>query len=468
MEKLSSSLKLKIAEHPTQTILKSATEKTQHQFQAAPRAIKINKSIKVPDSFDGREAWKGLINPPMNQGNCGSCWAFASTGSLADRFNIQSLGQLNIKLSPAKLILCDWQGKELDILQPNADTSELADVNTNIFRETSCYGNTLFDAFRYLYVIGTPTEKCMPYDETLGGQLDFKKIGQFQSVAELPLCTTVSGPLGDMCSNHVYNKTTGMEEGDPQRFYRCFVFYTIPGIEEQGGSEELIRYNIFRWGPIATGMEVYPDFYEFNSSTDVYKWNGGGPKVGGHAISIVGWGETEKGVKYWIIKNSWGTNWGDGGYFRMIRGENNCKIEENCMAGVPDFFYPLGYILPQELPIAETAGIIKSRYEVVTSLDITAGGINPETGYTRRIMTLRPWRDYSRPVELDNLPDWNKFVAGIDSNQQNRNLYLAKTMTKNIDTIYGKQSMYIILSLSGLLVVILIAASILWFVKNKY
>ena len=466
MEKLSSSLKLKISERPTQTILQSATEETRHEFAVAPQAIKMDKNIKVPESFDGRVVWKGLINPPMNQGNCGSCWAFASTGSLADRFNIQSVGQMNIQLSPTKLILCDWQGKELDILRPDTDTQELADVNMDTFRKTSCYGNTLFDAFRYLYTIGTPTEQCLPYDSTLGGQLDFKEIGQFESAAELPLCTTVSGPLGDMCANHVYNKKTGMEEGDPQRFYRCFVFYTIPGIEKQGGSEELIRYNIFRWGPIATGMEVYPDFYEFDSKTDIYKWNGAGPKVGGHAVSIVGWGESESGTKYWIIKNSWGTDWCDGGYFRMIRGENNCKLEENCMAGAPDFFYPLGYILPQELPVAETSGIVKARYEINTSVDITAGGIDPETGYTRRIMTLRPWRDYSRPVELENLPNWSTFVAGKDSNEKNRSLYLAKTINRNIDTYYGKQSMYIVLSLGALLVFILLCIGVMWFMRG--
>jgi len=466
MDKLSTSLKLKIEDHPTQTILQSTTDETKHEFSTAPKAIHIDKNIKIPDTFDGRIVWKGLINPPRNQGNCGSCWAFASTGSLADRFNIQSLGQINVQLSSAKLILCDWQGKELDILRPDIDTSELTDINTQIVRKTSCYGNTLFDAFRYLYTIGTSTEKCTPYDSTLGGQLDFRKLGQFQTAADLPLCTTVAGTMGDMCSNHVYNKETGVEEGDPQRFYRCFLFYTIPGIEEQGGNEELIRHDIFRWGPIATGIEVYPDFYDFDASKDIYQWNKEGPKVGGHAISIVGWGE-EDNVKYWIIKNSWGTNWGDGGYFRMIRGVNNCKIEENCMAGSPDFFYPLGYILPQELPVAETAGIVKSRYEIVTSLDIAAGGINPETGYTRRIMTIRPWRDYSRPVDLENLPDWNKFVAGIDADSTNRSLYLAKTINKNIDTIYGKQSMYIVLSLSGLLILILLCICVLWFINRR-
>ena len=44
-------------------------------------------------------------------------------------------------------------------------------------------------------------------------------------------------------------------------------------------------------------------------------------QVTNHAITIVGWDK-----KAWIIKNSWGKKWGDGGYFRMKRGDNMCGL----------------------------------------------------------------------------------------------------------------------------------------------
>jgi hypothetical protein len=45
-----------------------------------------------------------------------------------------------------------------------------------------------------------------------------------------------------------------------------------------------------------------------------------------HSITLVGYGE-ENGVKYWIGMNTWGTDWGEKGFFRILRGENDAMIE---------------------------------------------------------------------------------------------------------------------------------------------
>ena len=50
-----------------------------------------------------------------------------------------------------------------------------------------------------------------------------------------------------------------------------------------------------------------------------------------HAVLIVGYGETEEGAKYWTLQNSWGQNWGDGGYFYLKRGEDTAGVESSAV-----------------------------------------------------------------------------------------------------------------------------------------
>lgn len=431
--KLTASLKAAIAEHPTQTILRSETKEANQQYI---NIIKIfpKRKLPIPNSFDGRITWKGMITTPLEQGKCGSCWAFATTGVLSDRFNIESRGKMHVELSPTKLILCNWQGKEISFFHQDSE-NPLYEVEASkyAFSDSACFGNTLVDACRYLYQIGTPTLKCIPYDTELGTQAEFQKLGVFNDVAKLPLCSTITGPLGDMCAGSYIDSKTGTEYGEPQRFYRALYFYGLPGVPEDGGSEFYIRDNIWKWGPVCTAMKVYPDFYTFDASDgNVYKWNGEGEMIGGHAIALVGWGSTTNGLAYWIVRNSWGTKWGMNGFFHMARGINECEIEANCVGMVPDFFYGDDYNLSTMSKSLNTKELTSGRDQVNNFINSKAGGIDPNTGYTRRIEIQMPWLDLARPVNLDELPDWTKFVAAIDSNVNNKQYQMSlKTVNTN-------------------------------------
>ena len=59
-----------------------------------------------------------------------------------------------------------------------------------------------------------------------------------------------------------------------------------------------------------------------------------GKALGGHAIRILGWG-VEDSTPYWLIANSWNTDWGDNGYIKLLRGKDHCGIESQITAGLP-------------------------------------------------------------------------------------------------------------------------------------
>ena len=68
--------------------------------------------VDVPQSrekFSWLEEYPECIGEIEEQGNCGSCWAFTSSGLLADRFCIQSQGKINLRLSPQEMVDCNFE-----------------------------------------------------------------------------------------------------------------------------------------------------------------------------------------------------------------------------------------------------------------------------------------------------------------------------------------------------------------------
>jgi len=83
-------------------------------------------------------------------------------------------------------------------------------------------------------------------------------------------------------------------------------------------------------GSISVAFTVYEDFETYSSGIYQHKT---GRSLGGHAVKLVGWGE-ENGTPYWTIVNSWNEAWGEKGLFRIIRGQNECGIENQAVAGL--------------------------------------------------------------------------------------------------------------------------------------
>ena len=130
---------------------------------------------------------------------------------------------------------------------------------------------------------------------------------------------------GAECSSNIKCETC-----DPDTM-KCYTpdSYKIYHTDEYGqvSGEAKMMQEIYQRGPIACGIAV-PDALE-NYTGGVFHDKTGDTDIV-HDISVVGWGADTDGTKFWTVRNSWGTHWGEQGLFRVIRGINNIAIESSC------------------------------------------------------------------------------------------------------------------------------------------
>ncbi|KJH43744.1 papain family cysteine protease [Dictyocaulus viviparus] len=98
-------------------------------------------------------------------------------------------------------------------------------------------------------------------------------------------------------------------------------------------NEKAIQREIMTNGPVQAAFMVYEDFSRYRSGIYVHT---AGRREGGHAVKLIGWGVDDDGNKYWLAANSWNSDWGENGYFRIVRGVDHCGIESAVVAGMPD------------------------------------------------------------------------------------------------------------------------------------
>lgn len=104
--------------------------------------------------------------------------------------------------------------------------------------------------------------------------------------------------------------------------------YSFAGTE----SEKKIRRMLYEVGPLAITINAsYLQYYNGGIINIPYEYC---PYAPNHGVNLVGYGKTETGQKYWIVRNTWGPYWGEGGYFRIARGVGLCGINKYVVTAV--------------------------------------------------------------------------------------------------------------------------------------
>jgi len=222
-------------------------------------ANKSDKVMVLPPSFDWRNNnGENFVTPVRNQGGCGSCWAFAATAALESVTLIaQRTPGIDLNLSEQILVsTCSSAG--------------------------DCGGGYPSGAASFIKDTGLPLENFYPYR------------------AANSQCSEASSDW--------QNNT-----------YRIKEYYNVgswsPTVDD-------IKSALIQYGPLPTTLDVYTDFFSYRSG--IYSLAPGccsDSKAcsschyeGGHAVLIVGY---DDGEENFIVKNSWGTGWGESGYFRI-------------------------------------------------------------------------------------------------------------------------------------------------------
>ncbi|KAJ6215498.1 hypothetical protein RDWZM_009998 [Blomia tropicalis] len=250
----------------------------------------------LPDEFDARKEWPKCKTIPeiRDQGSCGSCWAFGAAEAISDRICIASNGRLQPQISAQDLVSCC------------------------AYCGNGCFGGFPAAAWHYYAEFGivsgglyNSSEGCQPYGVAACEHHQKGPRPQCGELVRTPKCVR-------KCRDG-FNETYFDD-----KYYGSNAYSIMNNVDQ-------IKKEIMTHGPVEADFEVFSDFVQYKSG--VYRRHSD-RHLGGHAIRILGWGIENK-VPYWLCANSWNSDWGDKGYFKILRGSNECNIENNIHAGTP-------------------------------------------------------------------------------------------------------------------------------------
>lgn len=242
--------------------------------------VDIELRENLPKTFDVRDKWGNLIGGIQDQGDCGSSWAASTIALASDRLAIQSSGMITKRLSMQHLLSCNSRG------------------------QLGCNGGYTDRAYWFLRKRGVVTEECYPLESGQSEDTSMDKLS---------------------CKLGYLRSFPCPQSGVTSELQRSTPPYRISTNPEE------IMIEIQRNGPVQATFLVKEDFFSYVSG--VYRYMGSDkPKDEGfHSVRILGWGseidEDGNEIPYWLCANSWGTGWGEDGYFRILRGSNECEIE---------------------------------------------------------------------------------------------------------------------------------------------
>ncbi|XP_053644016.2 dipeptidyl peptidase 1 isoform X2 [Cherax quadricarinatus] len=213
------------------------------------------------------------VSPIRNQGNCGSCYAFASMAGLESRIRILANNTQQPVFSPQDIVGCSHLSQ-------------------------GCEGGFPFlIAGRYAQDVGVVLEECSPYE----GKDDACQTNKSCARHYTSYYRYVGGYFGG-CNEE--EMKIALVKGGP----------LLVGFEVY---DDFLHYK----GGIYHHTGLYDKFNPLELTN--------------HAVLLVGYGADETGEKFWIVKNSWGEAWGEDGYFRIQRGVDECGIESMAVEVVP-------------------------------------------------------------------------------------------------------------------------------------